>query len=154
AHLRRERKIPMTIHEVFPYLHVRDAAKAIEFYREAFGAEETLRLVDPASGKVGHAQLTLGGTTIMLADEFPEYGIKGPASIGATSVSTHLHVDDADAMIARATALGAELLQPPKNHFYGERSGTVRDPFGHRWNIGHHLEDVSADEMQRRYDTV
>jgi uncharacterized glyoxalase superfamily protein PhnB len=142
----------MKVHEVFAYLHVKDAAQAIDFYVRAFGAEEKFRLVDPASGKVGHAELTLNGTTVMLADEFPEYGIRGPLSIGGTSVSIHLHVDDADAMIARAAAAGAEIVQPPRDHFYGERSGTVRDPYGHRWNIGHHLEDVSPEEMQRRYN--
>lgn len=144
----------MKVHEVFAYLHVRDAAKAIDFYRRAFGAEEKLRLVDPASGKVGHAELLFGGQSIMLSDEFPEYGIQSPAGSTATTVSIHLHVDDADAVIASAAAAGAEVLRPAQDHFYGERSGTVRDPFGHRWNIGHHLEEVSADEMQRRYDRV
>ena len=90
----------------------------------------------------------------MLSDEFPEYGIQSPADSRAATVSIHLHVDDADAVIASAAAAGAEVLQPAQDHFYGERSGTVRDPFGHRWNIGHHLEAVSADEMQRRYDRV
>jgi uncharacterized glyoxalase superfamily protein PhnB len=142
----------MKVHQVFAYLHVKDAARAIDFYAHAFGAEEKFRLVDPASGRVGHAELVLNGATLMLADEFPEYGIRSPLSIGGTSVSIHLHVDDADAMIARAAALGAEILNPPQDHFYGERSGTVRDPFGHRWNIGHHLEDVAPEEMQRRYD--
>jgi uncharacterized glyoxalase superfamily protein PhnB len=144
----------MKVHEVFAYLHVKDAASAIDFYTRAFGAEEKFRLVDPASGKVGHAELMFDGIAVMLSDEFPEYGIQGPQSAGHTSVSIHLHVDDADAMIARAAALGAEILNPPQNHFYGERSGTVRDPFGHRWNIGHQLEDVSPEEMQRRYDKV
>ena len=144
----------MKVHEVFAYLHVRDAAKAIEFYRRAFGAEEKLRLVDPQSGRVGHAELSFGGAVVMLADEFPEYGIAGPLTAGSTTVTIHLHVDDADALIARAAEAGAEVLRPAQDHFYGERSGTVRDPFGHRWNIGHHLEDVAPDEMQRRYDRV
>lgn len=90
----------------------------------------------------------------MLSDEFPEYGIRGPLSMGGTSVSIHLHVDDADAVIARAKAAGAEVLRESQNHFYGERSGTVRDPFGHRWNIGHEVEAVSPAEMQRRYDKM
>jgi PhnB protein len=143
----------MEVHELFAYLHVNDAAKAIDFYARAFGASEKFRLTD-AGGRVGHAELTLNGHTLMLADEFPEYDIKGPRSIGGTSVSIHLHVDDADAMIRRAAAAGAEIVEEPQDHFYGERSGTVRDPFGHRWNIGHHLEDVSPEEMQRRYDAM
>lgn len=144
----------MKVHEVFAYLHVQDAAKAIDFYTQAFGAEEKYRLVDPASGKVGHAELRWNGQSLLLSDEFPEYGIRGPLSMGGTSVSIHLHVDDADAMIARAKAAGAEVLREPQNHFYGERSGTVRDPFGHRWNIGHEVEAVSPEEMQRRYDKM
>lgn len=144
----------MKVHEVFAYLHVSDAAQAIDFYKRAFGAEEKLRLVDPSSGKVGHAELLLGGAPIMLSDEFPEYGISGPQNGAGTTVSIHLHVDDADAVIASAKAAGAEILSEAQDHFYGERSGTVRDPFGHRWNIGHHLEEVTPEEMQRRYDEV
>ena len=140
----------MEIHELYPYLHVRGAAEAIEFYRTAFGATEKLRLDDP-SGRIGHAELDFGGTTLMLADEFPEYGITGPASLGGTSCTVHLHVEDADALIERAVAAGAELVTEPTDHFYGERSGVVRDPFGHRWTIGHSIEDVTPEEMQRRY---
>jgi len=140
----------MKVHELFAYLHVKDAAKAIEFYKQAFGAEEKFRLSEP-SGRIGHAELVFNGTTVMLADEFPEYGIRGPQTIGGTSVTIHLHVDDADEVMKRAAAAGAEIEREPQDQFYGERSGTVRDPFGHRWNIGHHIEDVSFDEMQQRY---
>ena len=140
----------MKTHELFAYLHVRNAEKAIAFYKEAFGATETMRLLDP-SGRIGHAELDFDGTTLMLADEFPEFGIKSPDSVGGTTVTIHLHVDDADAVIRRAVAAGASLESEPQDQFYGERSGCVRDPFGHRWNVGHHIEDVSADEMQRRY---
>ena len=140
----------MKIKELFPYLHVQGAAKAIEFYTRAFGATEKFRLTEP-SGRVGHAELDFGGMTLMLADEFPEYGIRSPHSIGGTSFTIHLHVENADEMIRRATAAGAELEMEPRDQFYGERSGCVRDPFGHRWNIGHHIEDVSTDEMQKRY---
>ena len=143
----------MTIHEVFAYLTVRDAARAITFYERAFGARELFRLTEP-SGRVGHAQLDFGGTTVMLADEFPEYGLKGPESLGGSTVTIHLHVDDADAVIASAVAAGATLDMAPVDQFYGERSGVVRDPFGHRWNVGHHVEEVSPDEMQRRYTTM
>ena len=140
----------MKIHELFAYLHVNDAARAIEFYKEAFGAEEKFRLSEPG-GRIGHAELLFNGTTVMLSDEFPEYGIRGPQPNGATSVTIHLHVDDADAVMKRAVAAGATVERPPQDQFYGERSGILRDPFGHRWNVGHHIEDVSSDEMQRRY---
>ena len=140
----------MSIHEVFPYLCVRGAAKAIDFYVQAFGAREKFRLTEP-SGRVGHAELELGGATLMLADEFPEYGIVGPETIGGSSVTIHLHVDDADAVIASAVAAGAQVQMAPQDQFYGERSGRIRDPFGHSWNIGHSIETVTPDEMQRRY---
>lgn len=141
----------MSIHELFAYLHVKGAAKAIEFYRKAFGAVERFRLNDPR-GRIGHAELDFGGTTLMLADEFPEVGIKGPQTIGGTSVTIHLHVDNADEVIKRAAEAGATVEREAEDHFYGERSGSVRDPFGHRWTIGHSIEEVSPTEMQRRYD--
>jgi uncharacterized glyoxalase superfamily protein PhnB len=143
----------MSIHELFPYLRVNDAAKAIDFYVSVFGATEKFRLCEP-SGRIGHAELDFGGTTLMISDEYPEFGIRGPASIGATSVSIHLHVDNADRLLERAVAAGGTLLIPPSDHFYGERSGTVRDPFGHEWNIGHSIEEVTPAEMQRRYDLL
>lgn len=143
----------MSIHELFAYLHVKGAARAIDFYTQAFGAREKYRLIEPG-GRVGHAELEFGGMTLMLADEFPECGILGPTSIGDTTVTIHLHVDNADALIDRSVAAGATLERAPKDEFYGERSGCIRDPFGHRWNIGHHIEDVSTDEMQRRYDAM
>jgi uncharacterized glyoxalase superfamily protein PhnB len=140
----------MKVHELFAYLHVNDAAKAITFYQKAFGAKEKFRLTEP-SGRIGHAELDFGGATLMLADEFPEYNIRGPQAIGGTSVSIHIHVDNADEVIRRAVSEGAKIEREPKDEFYGERSGCVRDPFGHRWNIGHSIEEVSTDEMQRRY---
>ena len=142
-----------SIHEVFAYLRVSDATKAIDYYCKAFGAEERYRLVEP-SGRVGHAELVFGDTTIMLSDEYPEMGILSPKSIGGTSVSIHLHVDNADEVLARAEAAGGEIARPAQDQFYGERSGTVRDPFGHEWNIGHEIEKVSTEEMQRRYDAM
>jgi uncharacterized glyoxalase superfamily protein PhnB len=151
--VRRGKEISMKIHELFPYVRVRDAAKAIEFYKRVFGATEKYRLADP-TGRIGHAELVFGATTLMLSDEFPEYGVKGPQTIGGTSFTIHLHVDDADALIERAAAAGATIVRPPQDQFYGERSGTVRDPFGHEWNIGHPIEDVSTDEMQRRYTNM
>lgn len=144
----------MEIREVFAYLRVRDAVRAIAFYKEAFGAKEKFRLVEPGSGRIGHAELDFGGTTIMLSDEYPEMNIKGPQSIGGTSFSIHLHVENADEMIGRAVAAGATAVRGPADQFYGERSGTVRDPFGHEWNIGHEIEKVEPVEMQRRYDEM
>ena len=143
----------MAIHELFAYLRMKDAARAIEFYQRAFGATEKFRLCEP-SGRVGHAELDFGGTTLMLSDEFPEYGIHGPETLGGTTLSIHLHVDDADALIRRAVAVGVTLVRPATDQFYGERSGTVRDPFGHEWNIGHEIEKVTTAEMQRRYDAM
>ena len=141
----------MTIHEMYPYLHIRGAAKAIEFYMQVFGATEKLRLMEPGTGRVGHAELDFGGATLMLADEFPECDIQGPESVGQTTVTIHLHVENADTLIERAVAAGARIEREPTDAFYGERSGVVRDPFGHRWNIGHSIEEVSPEEMQRRY---
>lgn len=143
----------MSVHELFAYLRVKNASGAIEFYRRAFGAEEKFRLVEPG-GRIGHAELTFGSYTLMLSEEFPEFGLVGPETMGGTTMSIHLHVDDCDAMLAKAVAEGATLLRPASDAFYGERSGTVRDPFGHEWMIGHELERVSPEEMQRRYDEL
>jgi uncharacterized glyoxalase superfamily protein PhnB len=141
------------VHEVYPYLRVRDAGKAIDFYKRAFGAEELFRLTEP-TGRIGHAEIRIGATTLMLSEEFPEMGIVGPQALGGTTFSIHLHVDDADAWIARAVEAGATVLRPATDAFYGERGGTVRDPFGHEWMLGHQIEEVSTQEMQRRYDAL
>lgn len=143
----------MSIHELFPYLRVKNAGKAIEFYTRAFGVTEKYRLTEP-SGRIGHCELDFGGTTVMLSEEYPEFGFVGPQTIGGTSMSIHLHVDDCDAAIRRAVTEGAEVVREPSDAFYGERSGTVRDPFGHEWMIGHSIEDVTPEEMQRRYDAL
>jgi PhnB protein len=143
----------MRIDEAYAYLCVNDTNAAIDFYRAAFGATEKFRLVEP-SGRIGHAELAFGPNTVMLCDEFPECGIRSASSLGATPVTIHLHVDDADAMLARAIAAGATLEREASDAFYGERSGVVRCPFGHRWLIGHAIEDVSPEEMQRRYTAM
>jgi PhnB protein len=140
----------MTIHELFPYLRVKGADRAIDWYKRAFGVTEKFRLTEP-TGRVGHCELLFGQATLMLSEEYPEYGLLGPQSIGGTSVTLHLHVENADAMIDRAVAAGATLVRPPSDAFYGERGGTIRDPFGHDWLIGHDIEDVAPEEMQRRY---
>jgi uncharacterized glyoxalase superfamily protein PhnB len=143
----------MEIKELFPYLCVKNAAKAIEFYKEAFGATEKFRLTEP-NGRIGHAEIELGTACVMLSDEFPEYGIVAPNPAEPMSFQLHIHVDNADEFIARAKQLGAEVVRETKDQFYGERSGTVRDPFGLQWNIGHHIEDVSPEQMQTRYDDL
>jgi uncharacterized glyoxalase superfamily protein PhnB len=142
-----------TIRQVFAYLTVHDAAAAIEFYRRAFGAEEIFRLKEPG-GRIGHAELQLGPAVMMLADEHPEYGIVGPRSLGGAGMRIHLHVNDADEMSARAVEAGGKLLMPPTDQFYGERSARVLDPFGHEWLIGHEIEKMSPQEMQRRYTAM
>ncbi|MEZ6130282.1 MAG: VOC family protein [Planctomycetaceae bacterium] len=142
-----------TIKEVFPYLRVRDANAAIDFYRKAFGAEEDFRLTEP-SGRVGHAELKFGSFTVMLSDEYPEYGIQGPEAFGGTGSSVHLHVEDVDALTEQAVSAGAKLIMEPKDQFYGERAAKVLDPFGHEWLLGSHIEDVSREEMQRRFNEM
>jgi len=143
----------MAIHELYPYLCVRDARAAMDYYARAFGARELFRLAEP-DGRVGHAEMDLGGHTLMLSEEYPEMGVRSPEGLGATPVTLHLHVDDADALVAQAVAAGGTLERAPEDHFYGERSGTVRDPFGHRWLIGHAIETVTPEEMQRRYTAL
>jgi uncharacterized glyoxalase superfamily protein PhnB len=143
----------MTVHELFAYLCVSNAQAAIDHYREVFGATESFRLVEPG-GRIGHVELSVAGTTLMICEEFPEFGIVRPPAEGPTFLTLHVHVDDADATIQRALAHGATLVMPPKDMFYGERSGVVRDPFGYRWNIGHSIEDVTPPEMQKRYDAM
>jgi uncharacterized glyoxalase superfamily protein PhnB len=143
----------MATHDLFAYLCVADAAHAIDFYRQAFGTTEKFRLVEPG-GRIGHAEVDFDGTTLMLSEEFPEFGIRKPDPAYGHSASLHLHVDDADATIERAIAAGATLERPASDAFYGERSGVVIDPFGHRWNIGHSIEDVTPEEMQRRYTAL
>jgi uncharacterized glyoxalase superfamily protein PhnB len=145
---------PPVIKEMFPYLRVRNANAALAYYQQAFGARLRMRLDEPGSGRVGHAELELGTGLLMLSDEFPEHGIVGPQSLGGTSVSIHLHVDNADAALARAVEAGGTLVRPAEDAFYGERGGTVRDPFGHEWMLGHQIEEVSPEEMQRRYDAM
>lgn len=141
------------IHEVFAYLRVRDSAAAIRFYVQAFGASERFRLVEP-SGRIGHAELQLGPAVLMLSDAFPEWDLNAPPGDSDIGASVHLHVDDCDAVTAAAVAAGATLLMPPTDQFYGERSARLRDPFGHTWLIGHSIETLTPQEMQRRYTAL
>ena len=145
--------IPDGYATVTPYLYIRDAAGAIEFYKTAFGATELFRMVGPG-GRIGHAELQIGNSRIMLADEFPEMNVRGPESLGGTSVSFLIYVEKVDSEFDRAVAAGAKVLRPVKDQFYGDRSGTLADPFGHSWTIATHVEDVSSDEMKRRSEAA
>ena len=141
--------IPEGYHTATPYLIITNAAKAIEFYQEVFGAKELDRL-DTPDGKVGHAEIQVGDSRIMLADEFPEWDARSPKTIGGSPVVIMLYVEDVDAVVQRAVAAGARLFKPVADQFYGDRSGTITDPFGHKWTIATHVEDVSPEEMKRR----
>ena len=141
--------IPKGYHSVTPYLIVDGAAKAIEFYKKAFGATELMRFPAP-NGRVGHAEIKVGDSHVMMADEHPEMGFRSPNSTGNTPVSLLIYTDDCDKMFNAAVAAGAKTLKPMADQFYGDRMGTLQDPFGHVWTIGTHIEDVSLDEVKRR----
>jgi PhnB protein len=147
----KARPIPEGYEAATPYLSVKGGANALEFYRKAFGATETMRLAEP-SGRIGHAESKSGAAPIRLADEYPEMNGRRPQSLGGSPVTIHLYVEDVDRLIDRAIAAGAKLLRPVQDQFYGDRSGEVEDPFGHRWMFSTHKEDVSPAEMKKRYD--
>lgn len=141
--------VPEGYHHVTPYLSIQGAAAAIEFYKKVFGAVEVVRMPQP-DGRVGHAELKFGDSYVMLADEFPEMNVVGPKTLGNTSVGLLLYVDDVDKTVERAVALGAKVIKPPQDQFYGDRSATLEDPFGHKWTVAVHMEDVTPEEMKRR----
>lgn len=141
--------IPQGYPQVTPYLCVDGAAAAIDFYSTVFGTTERMRMPAP-EGRIGHAELQLGDSVIMLADEAPEIGVRSPRSIGGTPVTLSVYVDDVDAVFDRAVRAGAIPLRAVETQFYGDRSGQFEDPFGHRWSVASHVEDVSPDEMARR----
>jgi len=141
--------IPEGREAAVPYLIVKDAARAIDFYKQAFGATEVMRFTQP-QGKIGHAEIKIGQALIMLADEFPELGVRGPESYGGSPVTIHLYVADVDALADRAIEAGAKLLRPVEDQFYGDRGGRLGDPFGHVWWFATHKEDVSPEEMKKR----
>jgi PhnB protein len=145
----RVKPIPEGYEAVTPYLIIKDAAAAIEFYKNAFGATELVRMDGPG-GKVGHAEIKIGRSPVMLADEHPEMGVHGPVHYGGTPVHLLLYVEDVDAVVGRAVQLGSKLEKPVQDQFYGDRSGTIRDPYGHQWTVATHKEDVSPEEMKRR----
>ena len=141
--------IPEGFEGATPYLSVKGAADAIEFYKKAYGATETMRMTAP-DGRIGHAEIKIGKANIMLADEHPEIGFLSPRTLGGSPVTIHIYVEDVDALAARAEAAGAKVLRPVADQFYGDRSGQFEDPFGHRWNFATHKEDVSSEEMRKR----
>ena len=141
--------IPEGYRRVTPYLIVDGAAAAIDFYTSVLGATERMRMGGP-EGKVGHAELEIGDSVIMLADEHPEMNARGPRSTGGTPVSLHMYVEDVDSVFDRAVEAGAKSLRPVEDQFYGDRLGSFEDPFGHHWSVATHVEDVSPDEMSKR----
>ncbi len=141
--------IPDGYPQVTPYLCVDGAAAAIDYYSAVFGATERTRMPAP-EGKVGHAELQIGDSVIMLADEFPEMNILSPKSIGGTPVTLSIYVEDVDGVVERAVGAGATALRPVQDEFYGDRTGQFEDPFGHRWSVSTHIEDVSEEEMAKR----
>jgi PhnB protein len=141
--------IPDTYPRVMPYLIVDGGASAIDFYCSVLGASERMRMPGP-DGRIGHAELSLGDSVIMLADEHPEMDIRGPRAIGGTPVSLHVYVEDVDGVFERALQAGAKTLRAVEERFYGDRVGRFEDPFGHHWDVATHVEDVSAEEMSKR----
>ncbi|MDA8384022.1 MAG: VOC family protein [Betaproteobacteria bacterium] len=141
--------IPEGYRSVTPYLGVRGAAEAIEHYKRALGAVELFRLSTPTGG-VGHAELMVGDSRIMLADERPEGVLRSPLTLGGTAIGLHVYVEDVDARFARAIEAGAKVISPVKDQFYGDRTGTLEDPFGHVWTLATHKEDLSPEEIAKR----
>lgn len=143
------RPVPEGHHTVTPYIIVNDGARALEFYARAFGAREIMRMPAP-NNRVGHAEIAIGDSRIMLADEFPEMNAKGPGAYGGSPVMLYLYVDDADGWADRAVKAGAKLTRKVEDQFYGDRMGAVEDPFGYTWFLSTHVEDISDEEMKRR----
>jgi len=145
--------IPDGYRTLTPYLVITGAARAIEFYRQVFGATETARFEDP-SGRIGHAEIRIGDSALMLSDEYPEMGFKSPQTLGGTAVFTMVYLPDVDACYKRALDAGAKELRPLRDEFYGDRTGSFVDPFGHMWTVATHIEDVSREEMKRRMEKL
>jgi len=150
---RSVKPIPDGYHTATPYLIVNAADAALEFYKNAFGATERLRIPAPG-GKIGHAEITIGDSPIMLADEHPEIGARSPQSFGGSPVSIMLYVEDVDAFVKRAVAAGAKVVRPVQDQFYGDRSGTLADPAGHVWHVATHTEDLSLEEIKQRGEAL
>lgn len=144
--------IPDGYHTITPALTIRDAARAIEFYKQAFGAKQRGEVARGPDGKVMHAELQIGDSIIMMSDEFPDFGTLSPQSVGGSSVQLHIYLDNVDAAFDRAVKAGATVTMPLMDQFWGDRYGTLRDPFGHKWSIATHVKDMSEDEMKRAMD--
>lgn len=149
AHSSKVSYVPKGYHTVVPYLIVKGAASALDFYKQVFGAEEVMRMPGP-NGMIMHAEIKINGSTVMLADEMPGMEFKSPHSIGGSPVGVLVYVQDVDACVGRATTKGGRCLRPVQDQFYGDRSGTIVDPFGHVWTVSTHIEDVAPEEMRRR----
>lgn len=141
--------IPEGYHSVTPYLSIKGAAAAIDYYKQVFGATELFRMAGP-DGKIGHAEIKIGDSPIMLADEFPEMEFVSPKTLGGSPVGLMIYVDDVDTMYKQAISAGGQEIKPLQNQFYGDRSGTLKDPFGHVWTVATHVEDVPPEEMEKR----
>jgi len=144
--------IPEGYRTLTPYLHVRGGNAAIDFYKRAFGAVERFRMPGPDGKTIGHAELMIGDSLLMLSDEMPEHGIRSPQSLNGTAVSLAVYVEDVDAAFQRALDAGATVTRPLEDRFYGDRTGSIVDPFGHEWSLMTHVEDVSPTEMQKRLE--
>jgi PhnB protein len=147
----KAKPIPEGYNSITPYLVIKGAAAAIDFYKQAFGAVEIMRMPQP-DGRVGHAELKFGNSIVMMADEYPEMQVVGPKTLGNTSVGLLLYLDDVDKAVERAVSLGATIKKPIADQFYGDRTATIEDPFGHKWTLAVHIEDVTPEEMQRRME--
>jgi len=147
------KKIPEGYHTVTPYLVMKDATRALEYYKQAFGAQELFRMPGPG-GKVMHAEIRIGTSPVMLADEMPEMGYCGPKAEGGSPVSLMVYVEDVDTVFERAIAAGGTVKRPVENQFYGDRTGTLQDPFGHVWSIATHVEDVPTEDLNRRFEEM
>lgn len=145
----KPKPIPEGYHSITPYLTVRGGAAALDFYRRAFGAAEKYRLEGP-DGKIGHAEMRIGDSTFMLADEMEKWGNRSPLSLGGSATTLMVYVEDVDEIFQQAVDAGAEVHRPVENHFYGDRAGTLKDPFGHIWMVATHVEDVPPEEIGRR----
>jgi len=141
--------VPEGYHTITPYLCIKGAAAAIDFYKKAFGARELYRMAAP-EGKIGHAELQIGDSRFMLADEYPEMNFRSPKSLGGSPVNLHIYVEDVDAFVDKAVAGGVKVTRPLRNEFYGDRTASLEDPFGHSWSVATHVEDVPPEEMKKR----
>jgi PhnB protein len=151
---KKVKPVPDGYHTATPYLILSGAAKALDYYQRAFGAQELMRMASPDGQHIMHAEIRIGDSPIMLADEYPDMGYRSPKAYGGTPVSLMLYVDDVDKVFKQALAAGGKELRPLADQFYGDRTGTLEDPFGHVWTVATHVEDVSESEMKKRAEAM